>query len=133
MAPGGTFTYTLAAGNISGGNLPGSELSVDVPEGASLESSNPPGQVNGNTVTWSLGTLVAGANERRNVTFRANAEGTPPPLGPINARLTDQGGHVARASDARVVIAEPTFEYVLTAVQDPTQQGTVSGVRCHRP
>ncbi len=46
-----------------------------------------------------------------------------PPLGPIEASFTDSSGHVARASDNRVVIQAPVFEYVLTAVQNPAQQG----------
>jgi hypothetical protein len=121
VKPGETFTHTLAASNISGGNLPGAELSVEIPEGATLESSDPPGQVNGNTVTWNLGTFTAGANERRNVTFRANAEGTPPPLGPVRAKLTDQSSHLAQASASTVVTVEPTFQYIVTAVYDPVQ------------
>ena len=69
-------------------------LTVDIPEGATFVSADGTFVVNGNQVTWDLGTLGAGANERRHVTFQANAGGTPP-LGPLNAMLTDGNGHLA--------------------------------------
>ena len=37
--------------------------------------------------------------------------------------LTDGNGHLARASDARVVIDMPLFQYIVTAVQDPAIPG----------
>ena len=44
VKPGEAFTYTLAASNISGGNLPGAELSVEIPEGATWNLRILPGK-----------------------------------------------------------------------------------------
>ncbi len=76
-------------------------------------------------MTWNLGTLGANANIQVHVTFQASSvAGTP--LGPLDAIVTDSAGHVARASDTRVVYQFPTFEYTLTAVSDLVAPGHVA-------
>ena len=121
VAPGSNFTYTIAASNISGGSVTGALLSATVPAGATFVSADSGGTLNGSVVTWNLGTLGAGANEQVRLTLQANAGSAP--LGPFNAMLADAAGHIARASDVRVILAAPLFEYTVTAVQDPVQPG----------
>jgi hypothetical protein len=121
VAPGANFTYTLAASNISGGSLPGAVLSLPVPAGATFVSADNDGKASGGVVTWSLGTLGPGGNEQVHVTFKAPAAGTP--LGSLNGMLTDTAGDIARASDTRVIIAVPVFQYTVTAVPDPVKPG----------
>ena len=48
---------------ITGGNLPNVTLTVDIPEGATFISADGTFVINGNQVTWDLGTLGPGANE----------------------------------------------------------------------
>ena len=125
VVPGGNFTYTLATANTSGGSLSGVVLSAAVPEGASFVSADGGGTQSGGVVTWNLGTLGANANHQVHVTFQASSvAGTP--LGPVDATVTDSAGHVARASDTRVVYQFPTFEYTLTAVSDLVAPGHVA-------
>ncbi len=118
VAPGGNFTYTLAAANISGGSSPGATLTAVVPQGATFVSADGTGVLDGGVVSWALGSLGAGANIQRHVTFQVSAAGGNP-LGPIEASFTDSSGHVARASDNRVVIQAPAIQYTLTKQYDP--------------
>ena len=125
VAPGGNFTYTLTASNISGASRAGVELSVPVPAGATFVSADSGGTLNAGVVSWSLGTLAAGAIKQVQVTFKASAAvGTP--LGPIDATVTDVSGDVTRASDARAVYALPDIEYTITSPTDPIAAGGVA-------
>src|SRR5205807_2545528 len=47
------------------------------------------------------------------------------PLGPLDASATDTAGHIASASDTRVVYSAPFFSYTLTAVPDPVSPGHI--------
>ena len=124
VAPGGNFTYTLTASNISGVSHAGVELSVPVPAGATFVSADSGGALNSGVVSWSLGTLGVGANEQVHVTFKASAI-VNTPLGPVDATLTDSGGDVALASDTRAIYSAPTIDYVVTAPTDPVKPGQV--------
>ena len=125
VAPGENFTYTLATANTSGGSLSGVVLTAAVPEGASFVSADGEGSVSGGIVTWNLGTLGANANSQVHVTFQASpVSGTP--LGPLDTTVSDNAGHVARASDTRVVYEVPTFEYTLTATSEMVAPGHVA-------
>jgi hypothetical protein len=66
--------------------------------------------------------LGAGANEQLHVVLQAGSGNTL--LGPIEAVVSDSNGDIARASQAQLVIAAPTFEYTVTAVSDPVAPGT---------
>ncbi len=76
VAPGGNFTYTLAAANISGGSSHGATLTAVVPQGATFVSADGTGVLDGGVVSWALGSLGAGANIQRHVTFQVNAAGS---------------------------------------------------------
>jgi uncharacterized repeat protein (TIGR01451 family) len=124
VAPGGNFTYTLIASNISGASRLGTTLTVPVPSGASFVSADGGGTLSSGVVTWSFGTLAAAANEQVHVSFKASAT-TNTPLGPVEATLKDLGGHVARASDARAVYLAPDVDYVVTTPIDPVKPDQV--------
>ena len=121
VAPGGNFTYTLATANVSSLSVSGTTLTATVPAGATFVSADGGGVFNGAVVTWNLGTLPRGANVQVHATFRASS----PPLGPLDAAVSDSAGHIARASDTRVVYSAPLFSYVLTATPDPVAPGHV--------
>ncbi|HEY2714397.1 MAG TPA: hypothetical protein VGI60_17940, partial [Chthoniobacterales bacterium] len=124
VAPGAVFTYTLATANLSGLSQSGATLSATVPAGASFVSADGGGVLTGSVVTWNLATLRAGANVQVHATFQAGS--TPnTPLGPFDAIVSDSMGHIARASDTRVVYSAPTFAYNLTATPDPVAPGHV--------
>ena len=122
VSPGENFTYTLTCANISTAPRNGVTLRASVPEGATFVSADGGGQLNGGMVTWSLGTLPVKANRQLHVTFHASAT-VNTSLGPVNATLTDNSGHIARASDTRAVYALPQIQYILTAPTDPVFPG----------
>jgi hypothetical protein len=124
VAPGGKFIYTLATANLSGSSLPGTTLSATVPKGASFVSADTGGTLTGGVVTWNLGTLRTGSNVQVHATFQASSSPNTP-LGPLDAIAADTAGHIARASDTRVVYSAPFFSYTLTAVPDPASPGHV--------
>ena len=121
VAPGGNFTYTLATANVSSLSVSGTTLTATVPGGATFVSADGGGVLNGAVVTWNLGALPRGTNVQVHATFRASS----PPLGPLDAAVSDSAGHIARASDTRVVYSAPLFSYVLTATPDPVAPGHV--------
>jgi hypothetical protein len=124
VAPGSNFTYTFATANVSRGNLPDTTLSAAVPAGATFVSADGGGVMSGGIVTWNLGTLRLGANVQVHATFQASSSANTP-LGPLDAVVSDSAGHVAQASDVRVVYSAPAFSYVLTATPDPVMPGHV--------
>jgi uncharacterized repeat protein (TIGR01451 family) len=124
VAPGGTFTYTLTCANISTTARNGVTLRAFVPTGASFVSADGGGTLSGGVVNWTLGTLAVGANRQLHVTFRASAT-VNTSLGPVNATLSDNSSHIARASDTRAVYAAPQIQYIITAPTDPAQPGHV--------
>ena len=65
--------------------------------------------------------MPRGANVQVHATFQASS----PPLGPLDAAVSDSAGHIARASDTRVIYSAPLFSYVLTATPDPVAPGHV--------
>jgi uncharacterized repeat protein (TIGR01451 family) len=123
VAPGGVFTYTIATANLSASSLPRTKLNVPVPSGSSFVSADGGGILSGGVVKWNFGTLGVGANVQVHATFRASATGAP--LGPLTSTVSDSNGHIARASDKRVVYSTPSFQYVLTATPDPVAPGQI--------
>jgi uncharacterized repeat protein (TIGR01451 family) len=64
---GGTLTYTLAYGNRSIDSVTGTALSLPLPAGATFVSATGGGSAAAGTVTWNLGTLLAGQSGRQQV------------------------------------------------------------------
>jgi len=122
VAPGQNFSYTFAAANIGSSTLTGVQLTVPVPAGASFVSADGGGALNNDVVTWNLGNLTAAGNRQVHVTFQASGIANTP-LGPIEGRLSDSSGNVARASDARAVYALPEVDYIITTPADPVRPG----------
>jgi S1-C subfamily serine protease len=128
VAPGEAFSYSLAYYNASKETLAGAQLSMTVPVGASLVSTDGGGVLGADhAVHWPLGTVVAGATGQVNLNLKASiAKGNLTAL-LVQAALRDGGGHVlAQASACKAVYAAPTFSYVLTTTTDPVQPGEVA-------
>ena len=134
VAPGDTFTYTLTCANISTAPRNGVTLRASVPEGATFISADGGGRLIGGVVNWTLGTLTAGDDRQLHATFRASATDNTP-LGPVKATLTDNSGHVARASDTRAVYAMPEIEYMIATPTARVEPGHLAefNVRVHNP
>ncbi len=72
---GRTVTYSIVVSNPGSGAASNVVVTDQIPTGTSYASSNPAGTVSGSTVTWNLGTLAAGAEQRIDVTLRGDAAG----------------------------------------------------------
>jgi uncharacterized repeat protein (TIGR01451 family) len=125
VAPGQNFTYTLTASNTGVSPATGAQLSLPVPTGATFISADGNGMLVSGIIQWNLGTLAAGANQQLHVTFQVDATQTDA-FAAIEAALSDNAGHVARASDNRVVYAVPDFDYSLTTPTDPAKAGKIA-------
>src|SRR5207247_1009648 len=123
IAPGQNLTYTLVASNTGASTLPAVQLSAPVPTGANFVSANGGGILTGGVVSWSLGSLPAGAINRVHVIFQASAGSDN--LGPIEGNLSNSLGNIARASDIRPVYATPEVDYAISSPTDPVQAGAV--------
>ena len=65
-----TLTYTLSYANVGQAPAPGTTLTLPVPAGWTFVSALNGGSHSAGTVTWSLGTLAAGATGSTQVTLR---------------------------------------------------------------
>jgi hypothetical protein len=123
--PGGDYTYTFAYSTFGQSNLAGGSLSVPVPAGATFVSADQGGTLQGGTVTWPLGTIVAGSNGQAHVTFAVNTGDSNGQLLLTEAALTDGEGDLAQASDTRVAFSQIIEDYALTVPSDPIKPGQI--------
>lgn len=70
------FDYQIAVMNDSRTAATNVMLTDTLPSGVQYVSSNPPGNVSGNTVSWNLGNVEAGQTVNATITVKAIAEGT---------------------------------------------------------
>ncbi|MBC7938773.1 MAG: DUF11 domain-containing protein [Chitinophagaceae bacterium] len=101
VSPGEPLTYTLTYSNRAATSTTGTTLSFPLPDGATLVGASG-GTLSGRTVTWNLGTLLAGTGgirtvtvvptadipQRRFVVNAATLTGTSPVTGIEQARAT---------------------------------------------
>ena len=73
---GSSVRYTLEVSNPGDLLAEGVRLAVQLPEGATLVGSTPPGQLTGPILQWDLGTLGPGQLQRGEVILRADRPGT---------------------------------------------------------
>jgi uncharacterized repeat protein (TIGR01451 family) len=72
---GREVTYTIVVTNPGDAEAPNVVITDTIPAGTTYVRSTPPGTVSGNTITWTLGTHAAGAEQRYEVTLRGTAAG----------------------------------------------------------
>lgn len=127
VAPGANFTHILTYNNSGTAAISSATLSVPVPAGTTFVSASDGGALGSDGfVRWTLGTLKAGLNDRRTVTFKAPAGKYGALL--VDAVLTDLAGDAARASTTIVedANASPAFTYTLTTTTNPVRPGAVA-------
>ena len=127
VEPGGLLTYTLLFGNRGAVSSPNAALSTIVPQGASFVSASDGGTVTNGIVTWSLGTLSAGASGRRQFTVQVGAGlGNGSMLlseAEIHDTLTPQDNARAAESTAVSSVGASPLTLSLTATPDPVKPG----------
>jgi hypothetical protein len=127
VAPGGSFSYTLAYHNASSGTLPGSQLSLPIPLNATFVSADG-GGVKGTdgVVRWTPAALAAGATGQVHLNLKSVTAPAIQPALLIEGTWTDSSGQVlAQASDVKAVYASPDFSYALTTTTDPVKPGQI--------
>jgi hypothetical protein len=127
VAPGGSFTYTLAYHNTGNSTLSGSQLSLPVPVGASFVSADGGGVLGTDgVVRWTLSTLAAGGTGEVNLNLKASTTTGARPALLVQAAWKDSGGQIlAQASDAKAIYSVPALSYAVTTTTDPDKAGQV--------
>ncbi len=87
VAAGELLSYTVRYGNPAGTSISALELSLTLPADTSFVSASGGGVHAGGVVTWSLGTLAAGANDQQIVQVQVAAGATPGTLLPVFGEL----------------------------------------------
>ena len=107
--PGETVTYTLTYGNPSSRDLSDVRMRAPVPPGASFASASGGGQVSGDAVEWSLGSLEGGESAQQTfaVTVGSGAGDGDLLEGRATVREAGSSEMLARAEAATVVQSEP--------------------------
>jgi hypothetical protein len=127
VAPGGSFTYTLAYHNASSSTLSGSQLSLPIPLSVTFVSADG-GGIKGTdgVVRWTPTALAAGASGEVHLNLKSAATPAIQPALELQAVWTNSAGQIlAQASDAEAVYATPNCSYALTTTTDPAKPGQV--------
>jgi hypothetical protein len=117
VAPGGSFTYTLAYHNASASTLSGSQLSLPIPLNATFVSADG-GGVKGadGFVRWTPAALGAGATGQVHLNLKSATTPAIQPAMEMQAAWTNSVSQIlAQASEVQAVYASPSFSYRLTA------------------
>ena len=117
VAPGGSFTYTLAYHNASASTLSGSQLSLPIPFNATFVSADG-GGVKGadGFVRWTPAALGAGATGQVHLNLKTATTPAIQPAMEMQAAWTNSVSQtLAQTSEVQTVYASPSFSYGLTA------------------
>jgi len=116
---GDNASYTITVENTS--NVTLSEVTVkdDIPQGMSYVSSSVDAQQAGRLVTWSLGSMNAGATKQINLSLKGEDRGT----WTNTVTVTTKEGASARAEAKTLVIAEAGVTIQSTDTDDPVVVG----------
>ncbi|HEX9795035.1 MAG TPA: hypothetical protein VGC54_13715 [Planctomycetota bacterium] len=109
-AVGEAFNYDIVVSNASTISARGATVVDALPEGIVYVSSQPAADVNGNTLTWTLGELPSGAERSMRVTVRGTHTGRFRNCAVVNA----EGGALSDESCANTVLTAPAISLVKT-------------------
>jgi hypothetical protein len=117
VAPGGSFSYTLAYHNASSSTLSGSQLSLPIPLNATFVSADG-GGVKGTdgVVRWTPAALGAGATGQVHLNLKSATTPVIQPVIEMQAAWTNSVSQIlAQASEVEAVYGSPSFSFGLTA------------------
>ena len=127
VGAGSSVSYILSYGNATGSSLASSELSFDLPVGATFISATGGGELNGNTVTWNLGSLLDESIARQTVVVASSAEAQAGQLLRSKATLTgtiNSQPVVRRARESGYIGAGSELAMEMTVTPDPVLGGS---------
>jgi len=125
VTAGSNITYTLTYGNSGNANGTGTVLTDVVPANTTYVSSTPAGTLSAGTLTWSLGTLTAGASSSVQFIVKVNsplANGTLI-TNPGPSLDTSETAPAAAAPITTTVGSAPSLGLTLTDSPDPVAAG----------
>ena len=123
VVAGSDITYTLLVTNAGTGSLTGIVLEDTLPEDTVLVESDPAGTVNGDTVTWNIGTLVQGQQESITLTVRPDLWTERTRVTNRATVTTDQTEAVSVEEDTIIETAAPGMEVQKLDGPDPVFAG----------
>lgn len=129
VAPGGTLAYTLTYGNRSTASLTGTTMSLPLPAGVTFVSATGGGVLVGDTVQWTLNTLLAGEPGRQKVAVTVSpglANGTLLATGAAQIAGTSAatGDESAAAVAVTRVRAAPVLDLAMVTDANPVRVST---------
>ncbi len=120
---GANAVYTIVATNTGGTTLTNAVVNDQIPAGMAYVASSPAASVVGNTATWNLGSLTAGASSTLTLTLRGNTAGT----WTNSATFSCTQGITATASTTTVVVPAPSgMTMSTTDTTDPVAVGNLT-------
>ena len=129
VVPGGTLAYTLSYGNRGATSLSGTTMSLPLPAGVTFVSATGGGTLVGDTVQWTLNTLLAGEPGRQKVVVTVNpslANGTLLPTGmaQIGGTSAVTGAESAGAMAVTRVRSAPSLDLAMVTDTGPVRAGS---------
>ncbi len=119
---GADLTYTLTASNTGNAPATGSVMTAPVPAGTSFVSATGGGVYSGGTVTWSIGTLNAGASLALQMVVHVPSSATSGTvLSGSGFRLDSNETTAVLAMDATTSVTEPSAPIVTGAIELTTR------------
>jgi hypothetical protein len=122
VGAGEELSYTLRFGQVATAQVsPNAVLRFELPAGTSFASATDGGTLTGNTVEWSLGTLLPGDAGQRQLTLQADVGLMDGSLLESQAWIADTDGGVARARTATRVEDNVPLNLALVVGPDPAR------------
>jgi len=125
VAAGSNITYTLSYANNGTGGATAVVVTDTVPANATFVSATAGGTLSGGTVTWSIGSLAAGASGSVQMVIRANsplANGTTITNGTYSVDCAETAA-VAGAAVTTTVTSAPALALSVSDAPDPVTAG----------
>jgi uncharacterized repeat protein (TIGR01451 family) len=126
IGAGELLGYTVTFGNPGAMALNDVTLTARLPLGASLDSASDGGTLDGDVLTWALGSVQAGHSGRRQFTVEVPNDAVDGDVLESTAEIHDAGsGSTARGTNTTTVRTNPPVTLVMSTLVDPLRRGGV--------
>lgn len=110
VAAGEKVSFEVLYGNESDTNIQNLVLSVDVPEGLSIEAIADGGSMVGNTIEWDLSTLTAGYAAKRTFTAVLDESTADAETLTLHSNIMQNGESLTRSSESIIAKSETPLQ-----------------------
>ncbi|MCC6302285.1 MAG: DUF11 domain-containing protein [Gammaproteobacteria bacterium] len=131
-SPGDALSYTLTYANRSGASITGTTLTLPLPEGVTFASATGGGTLVGDSVEWTLGTLLTTQSGRQQVVVTVDSDADAGTVLAVDAAelagtSATTGAELAQAAGATQVVTAPVLGLQIEMDSDPVRTG--DGIR----